>query len=204
MTTQPSTTVTSLRAKDVVQILTHTKFVDGLGYIDVVGEVQNAGSQNLQLVTLAATFFDAANNVIDNSTAVTLMDVLTPQQKSPFKVISTKAGLNVDHYRIEVSDATFSNREPNRSLKIRGVSSGVNAVNGFYDVKGEVLNNGTSIARFVEVVVTFYDSSGSVVALGSTFTDPSDLDPSMAAPFNASGMNNVPKIASFSVQVQSA
>jgi len=204
VTTQPSTTVTSLRAKDAVQILTHAKFVDGLGYTDVVGEVQNSGSENLHLVTMAATFFDAANNVIDNSTAVTLMDILTPQQKSPFKVISTKPRLNVDHYRIEVSDATISNREPNRSLKIRGVSGGVNAVNGFYDVKGEVLNNGTSIARFVEVLVTFYDSSGSVVELGSTFTDPSDLDPGMAAPFNASGMNNVPKIASFSVQVQSA
>lgn len=153
---------------------------------------------------MAATFFDAANNVIDNSTSLTVIDILTPQQKSPFKVISTKPGLNVDHYRIEVSEATFSNREPNRSLKIRGVSSGVNPLNGFYDVKGEVLNNGTSIARFVQLVVTFYDSSGSVVELGSTFTDPSDLDPGMAAPFDASGMNNVPKIASFSVQVQSA
>ena len=65
-------------------------------------------------------------------------------------------------------------------------------MNTFYDnneflpglhIVGEVLNNTTETARFVEVSATLYDASNKVVGVGHTYTNPSDIKPGKKAPF---------------------
>src|SRR5918995_5466656 len=48
---------------------------------------------------------------------------------------------------------------------------------------GEILNNGTETADFVEIVASFYDANGQIVGTESGFTDPYTLNTGNKAPF---------------------
>jgi len=50
-------------------------------------------------------------------------------------------------------------------------------------IVGEVLNNGTSLAEFVEITVSFYDSNGLLVGTESSYADPSTIEPNNKSPF---------------------
>lgn len=203
-TTSSSSTTTSATkavfARDFVQILSQSSFVV-IGYTNVVGEVKNIGPQNLDFVQVTVTFYDGQNNVIGTAFSFTSMRILTPNQKSPFKVISTKTNLIADHYTVAISDASFTTNQPNTSLKIQGATSNVDQI-GYYHVVGQVTNTGSATASFVEVVVTFYDSGGKVIDTTFTFTSPTDLRQNEMGSFDANTRTNVNSIASFAAQVQ--
>ena len=64
--------------------------------------------------------------------------------------------------------------------------------NGFNDndpnlpqshIVGEVQNNGTQTAKFVQVSATLYDSNNKVIGTDFSFTNPSDIEPGQKAPF---------------------
>jgi hypothetical protein len=66
-----------------------------------------------------------------------------------------------------VSDNGFNDNDPNLPQ---------------YHIVGEVQNNGSGTAKFVEVSATLYDSNNKVIGTGSTFTNASDIDPGQKAP----------------------
>ena len=45
-----------------------------------------------------------------------------------------------------------------------------------YRIVGEVQNNGTQTAKFVQVSATLYDSNNKVIGTDFLFTNPSDID----------------------------
>jgi hypothetical protein len=48
---------------------------------------------------------------------------------------------------------------------------------------GEVMNKGNELARFVEIIATFYDSANRVIGTDNTFTNPNNIYPGQSAPF---------------------
>ncbi len=68
------------------------------------------------------------------------------------------------------------------ALAVTSATSSFN-VFGWYEVVGEVRNTGSTLARYVQVVATFYDASGAVIDTSSSYTNPSDISPASAAPF---------------------
>jgi hypothetical protein len=73
-------------------------------------------------------------------------------------------------------------------------------------VVGEVKNTGTQAATYVEVIATFYDATGEVVATDFTYADPYDLAAGQTAPFEVLELDDtqVAKISSYELQVQSS
>ena len=55
---------------------------------------------------------------------------------------------------------------------------------GFCHVVGEVINNGSTTARWVELIATFYDKEGNVVGTDSAFTKPEHIPPGSTAPYH--------------------
>ena len=51
-------------------------------------------------------------------------------------------------------------------------------------ITGEIKNNGTNTANFVELIATFYDTSNQTLGNKNTFTEPTTLQPKQAAPFS--------------------
>jgi hypothetical protein len=69
---------------------------------------------------------------------------------------------------VVVSDNGFNDNDPNLPQ---------------YHIVGEVQNNGSEQAKFVEVSATLYDSNNKVIGTGSSFTKPENIDPGQKAPF---------------------
>ena len=107
----------------------------------------------MQLLRTKSTFLMAAA-IMSLLLLTTSYNVFAQQQQ--------KKGLVI------VSDNGFNDNDPNLPQ---------------YHIVGEVQNNGTETAKFVEVSATLYDSNNKVIGTESTFTKPSDIDPGQKAPF---------------------
>ena len=184
------------------KILQTNSYVDSIGYLHVIGIVQNDGTENLEYVEIDATFYDKNNNVVGSNFTYTYIDILAPEQKSPFDVFISKPQ-NYDHYKLSLSyDKTYD--EPFSGLKIQGVTHHTDNY-GYYYIDGEVKNTNTTKAKYVEVVATLYDSTGKIIYADFTFTN-SDIPPGQTSSFefmiDTSGVPG--NIASFDLQVQAS
>jgi hypothetical protein len=83
------------------------------------------------------------------------------------------------------SQGAIAQQQSSGGLKIVS-SNGFKDNNEFspsYHIVGEVQNNGSDKAEFVQVSATLYDSSNQVIGTESTYTNPSTIDPGAKAPF---------------------
>lgn len=182
------------------KILQTNSYVDSIGDLHVIGVVQNDGTENLEYVKISATFYDKNNNVVGSRYTYTYMDILTPQQKSPFDVLISKPA-NYDHYKLSLSyDKTDD--EPFSGLKIQGVTHHTDDY-GYYYIDGEVKNTNTVKANYVEIVATLYDSNGKIIYTDFTYTN-SDIAPGQTSSFEFMiDKSNVPgNIVNYNLQVQ--
>jgi hypothetical protein len=68
-------------------------------------------------------------------------------------------------------------------------------------VSGEIHNPGADLSDAAELVVTFYDPNGAVVAVGSDAIFGGDLPSGQSAPFNIAADGAITAIATFTVLV---
>ena len=90
------------------------------------------------------------------------------------------------------------------SLVVLGISKYVDGTNNL-NIEGEVQNNSSSTAAFVQVIGTFYDSVGNVVGTDFSVTNPSTLIAGERAPFHiilSEASIPVVQIAKYSLQVK--
>ena len=52
------------------------------------------------------------------------------------------------------------------------------------NIVGEVENNGTVTADFVQITASFYDVNGQIVGSEFTYADPSSIEPGSRSPFD--------------------
>jgi hypothetical protein len=52
-------------------------------------------------------------------------------------------------------------------------------------IVGEVSNNGTATAEFVQATISFYDAGGQIVGTETGYSDPTTVEPGSKAPFTA-------------------
>lgn len=92
--------------------------------------------------------------------------------------------------------------EAKRGVFIQGVTTRTNEY-GWYVLTGEVKNNKTGVARFVQVIVTFYDADKKVVGTKYTFTEPNNINPGETAPFKitVTELDIVPKIVDYKLTI---
>lgn len=199
-------TFNTIQAQPALEILSHSHFMDSIGSYHVVGEVQNNSSNKLDFVKVTGTFYNASGTVVDTDFTYTMIDTLLPGQKSPFEIFVLEESISatVDHYTVAVSDWDTTSEEPYRGFSILSQSTSTDVL-GARHVVGEVKNTGTQEATYVQVVATFYDASGKVVAAEFTYTDPSTLVAGQTAPFEVIVLSATQstKIATYELQVQS-
>ena len=137
----------------------------------------------MKFVEITATFYDAAGKVVGTGSGYTDMDILPPAQTSPFETLLTdeQQSQKIDNYKLSVSgDKTFESKPAN--LKLNVGDSFTDSINN-YHVVGEVTNQGNQVTKFVKIAAAFYNNQNQLVAVGSSYTDPSDLSPATTAPF---------------------
>jgi hypothetical protein len=182
------------------EILSHSSYIDGLGYFNVVGEVKNTLSSNTNYVKIVATFYDAQEKVIGTDFTYTELDILKPNQKSPFKLSSYPDKIDPASYKLKMSYRE-TGEEPFTGLKILSHSASIDKL-GYHKIVGEVKNDGTKEATFVKVVCTYYGAGDKVIGTSFTYTDPDEIDAGDLAPFELSSYPRKLRPSSYDLQVQ--
>jgi len=181
-------------------ILSHTSYTDDSGYYKIVGEVKNTLNTNLRFVEIIATFYDSENIVIGTDYTFTDISILVPNQKSPFEISSFPDKITPASYKLTI-DYQTTTQQPLAGLTILSHTASYDT-SGYHKIVGEVKNNGASTAEFVEVISTYYDSTGKVIGTSYTFTDPSDINKGDTAPFEIKSFPRKITPASYELQVQ--
>jgi hypothetical protein len=143
------------------QILSYSNYTDFQGYFAVVGEVKNTLSSNIKDVEIMATFYDSGNSVIGTAFTYADIDILKPNQKSPFELNSYPDIIAPSSIKLTV-DYQVTTDQPFEGLVILNHTPSVDDL-GYYKVVGEVKNSGADQVQDIKVICTYYDSAGKVI-----------------------------------------
>jgi len=199
-TPSPMPTPTPTVAPTKPEILSHSSYIDSLGYFNVVGEVKNTLPSNIKYVKIVTTSYDAQKKVIGTAFTYTELDILKPNQKSPFELSSYPDKIDPASYKLKVS-YSGTNEEPFAGLKILSHNASIDDLD-YHKIVGEVKNDGTKEATYVKVVCTYYSAGGEVIGTSFTYTDPEDFDTGVSGPFELSSYPRELRPRSYDLQVQ--
>ena len=158
----------SLQEQNATPSLT-PKFLSNSSYITfyVVGEIENTLPSNIEYVEVVATFYDAQKKEIGSDYTFARMDILKPNQKSPFMLSAFfPEKIYPDSYTLKVSYRE-TNEEPYTGLKIISHNASIDPILDWHEIVGEVKNEGRERVTDVEVVCTYYDAEGKVMGAGT-------------------------------------
>lgn len=176
-----------------IEVLTHSWYINSADNFVVVGELQNVGSNTVRSVFLNGIVYTKDGEAQANANTQAFVNQLLPQQKAPFYIEFTPFTsftgdlnwifLGVDHIDFTITAAEVTSEYQYPDLTIES-NSGASDQEGVYWVSGDLRNSGSQTASNIRVIGTFYNTSGTVVAVGFTEPlDPISLPPSNSAPF---------------------
>ncbi|MGO8807682.1 MAG: FxLYD domain-containing protein [Candidatus Bathyarchaeia archaeon] len=198
------------------------------GDLIVVGEVQNTGTVPLGTISISGVSY---NSTSENSTTEVCpafcrligVPALLPGQKAPFYMdfsplengveLDSNWASSVTNVTLYLGAALNTTQTQYSDLTIPAGSVNHYDNSGTYTVTGQVQNNGTQTIGDVWVLVTYYNSAGTVVAMNCTdFLDPAGsnyaLSPGNSVTFTATPVDNnaqmSSEITSYSLLVESS
>ncbi|WP_455369978.1 FxLYD domain-containing protein [[Eubacterium] cellulosolvens] len=193
---------------EVVILDNHSSYKDTAGYLHVVGEVENTGNKSVRFVQITGTFYDNQSNIILQEITFAMLEILPPGSKSPFDLFLFSSSPDiisrVDHYELNI-DFTETNQTLTRTLILLSKYHYISNVTGYLYIVGEIENNGTETSTFTQAFATCYDTNGTVVAVGSAFTNPYSIEYGQRSPFQILILNKEQNIlvANYDIQLKS-
>ena len=166
----------------------------------VVGEVQNTGNSVLSSVSLNAAVYASDGTELVSASTTAYVSYLLPQQKAPFYIDFGSPGTDTNSTYSSVSNVVFTitNAPTTIDQQYEGLSlnTGFNgALDGAYTVIGLISNIGNQTADGIRVVGTYYNSVGTVVAVGFNNVT-SSLIPNNSTTFTVSEFDAAPSLMS--------
>jgi hypothetical protein len=127
-----------------VEVLSYSWYVMSEGYVAVVGEVQNVGSNIVEFISLQGVVYARARADEPQAIAynVAYSQNIQPQQKAPFIIYVTSESsfsgdlswiLDIDHVSVFVVDAKVSEDYQYQDLDITGSTNYIDSY-GYYTV----------------------------------------------------------------------
>ena len=178
---------------DNIQVLSYNWYINpaSTDLVTAVGEVQNVGPNIIDNVGVVATFYASDGTPFAGDSGTSLTNQILPQQKAPFYIIvptyDSLTGFRWDPQSIDYLTILVYRAEPTESSQYQGleISSHESSTDAYgnYMVTGVVKNTGTQSTTQASVVATFYNSTGSVVAVGTSYLTPSSIAPGSTASF---------------------
>lgn len=174
----------------------------------VVGEVKNGGPGIASDIRIDIELYDSSGNDLGTAATDATVGDLFPGETSPFELITVR-GEDVGSYKVKSVEVTAAPSPPDHDFTTTVTSvtegSGVNT-----DYQGTVTNNGSQQAIYANVVASFYNASGALVATEWTYPDGYSegnyLNPGQTKTFTISLPTSepyFPKYTSYQVMAQS-
>lgn len=184
-----SLTPVAIPPSEAIQIVSSTAYDEDYGYpyLLIVGEVQNLLDQNMRWARITADFYDSRGSLIASLFTYDLNDVIQPGEKAPFYLQPIRYDFPMGR-----SPATYS---LSATYEVPGYGGLEGLVIPFhvgtvtsqgYKVTGRVKNGSDFVARDVEIVATFYDAKGDVIAVDDQDAEDPILLPGEESTFEVS------------------
>ena len=174
----------------------------------LTGELMNKTSDNVKLVDLLVKLSNLGRGVplegrVGFERIEVLLPIIRPGESSPF-IAYGATGYEASEFEVKVEDFTPTTEEPFLGLKISDRKVTKEDVYDFtrYTVTGKVKNTANREARFVQIVCTFYDDSGSVVSVDKRgIGGPNHLMPGDEATFTMIAIYPPKWVSDYRIQV---
>lgn len=173
----------------------------------IFGELLNNSATPMGNIKITATYYYQSAGkpvVVGTMEGSSLLDVIPAYGQAPFIVgpfvvlTNTHSGPVTWYDLHEEGQATSTISR--QDLVVQTGANSYSAGTWLY-VRGEILNTGTTDAKFVKAVITLYDQNGNIIGALSTYTNPSTVPAGGFAPFSVS-TEYWPNFDHFTVQVQ--
>jgi len=182
--------VETIMADTEVRVLNDVGYLDVFGHYLVLGELENVGDQAVEWWEIEASFYNQSDSLLCTEVFSTrnvsshMLDTINPGRKSPFQIVLHNESLasEVDHYSIAVLSYDVTSAKP-IGLEILKSSSYIDEPWGNMIINGTIKNIGTETAESVNIIATFYDADGNVIAVSHYYTEPSHVEPHLTLPF---------------------
>jgi len=176
------------------------------GDLVAVGEIQNVGSNVLGYVYVASSAYDSSGNLLGTGEVQIFGNDVLPGQKAPFYLdfppsnsatgdqswVPSVTNVTVS---VVVATDTTDTLYSGFTIPTSTVYSHFDS-SGTYTVTGNVENDGNQAVGNVWVVTTFYNASGTVVALNYTNSLSTSIASGDSISFTASPMDNSVQLSS--------
>ena len=188
-----------------LDVLNHQGYSMNDGFY-IFGEMLNNTATPMGNIKITATYYYQSAGrpvVVGTKVGTTLLDVIPAYGTAPFVigpfVVLTNAHTGPVTW-FDLHEEGQAGTLPRQDLVVQTGANSYSAGSWLY-VRGEILNTGTTDAKFVKVVITLYDQNGNIIGALSTYTNPSTISAGGFAPFSVS-TEYWPNFDHFSVQVQ--
>jgi hypothetical protein len=201
-----------------VKVINYSYYIDNQGFLDVVGLVQNVGTNTVGAranpVILTGLVYAPDGEQESSSYCQVWAYYLTPGQQAPFymefpppQTTNIWSRSYVGKIILTVAQANATNSYQYPDLKITssvGSIGSIGGYNGAYVVNGVIKNTGTQSATNMSVVGAFFNSTGTVVAVGYTnYLVPTVLIPGNTTTFEIAAFDLNQSLVSASLQIHS-
>jgi hypothetical protein len=203
-----------------VKVLSYSWYLDTYyGNLVVVGEVQNTGPNTIDSIVLGGTVFTPDGTAQANTVTQVYGTQIPPQEKAPFQMQFTPQtsytgdlswlSQGIGNVTFAVGSAIPTDSRQYQGLTVSSHTSSVDS-NGFYMVTGVIRNTGTQATNQTWVVATFYDATGTAVAVGySNYLTPSSIAPGDTASFTVYALDSdlnglAAQITSYALLIQTS
>ena len=182
-------------------VISNSKLFTNSFSSSIVGEVLNNFTYPIESVQVSASVYDKNNIIIATDSSYTSDDQIKPGEKSGFDIYLGDKVPKSSKYVLETNfEESEDTKEPYLKLNV-----GKKSKDSFsFKIVGEVTNLGLDDANSVKVSGIFYDKSHNVVATDYAYTEVDPIPPGRKAPFELSTTDNVDKINSIGLNVQSS
>ena len=188
-------------------ILNSSSYTDpASGWLHIVGEVQNNGNANLQLVEVTATFKDDSGNPLQTGIAFALLPILVPGQTSPFDLF-TRPPANAAGSAALAASYSLAAGPPAPGLAVSEAQIQTDD-QGNLHLMGVVTNSAATTNTSYHVAYALHDASGMTIRAGSfnTVTGQNgaafSLAPGTSGRFDYTIPNSPTTFGSYTLEVQ--
>jgi hypothetical protein len=171
------------RAQDDFRIRNTNMFMDTIGHIHIIGELENISDEPKRNVGIYANFIDADGTRVANASAGTAVRSLNQGYTSPFELLLLDNALakKVASYLLEFKGDDGLTKS--YSLELISAED-YRDIYGFYHINGKVLNQGNKTATNTLVISSFYDHNRTIMHVAKALTEPRNITEGNEASFS--------------------
>jgi plastocyanin len=170
-------------ANNDISVVSSSVLRTDFGFTFIIGEIRNDSPEVVGTVTIVGSFYDSNGNLIDTTSTFAELSQLRPGENSPFRMSMSDESIveRMENYTLSVeANPVFGGIKP-AALRIDVSEQRLNEFDQ-YEIVGQVTNTGSDDTSLVQVIGSFYDEAGELIATEFTFLA-SDLPAGQSGPF---------------------